>query len=65
MSSEEQETLIGWMDSLLKKGQLTMPLLETVRWDQDGDAEKAMRQAVWVADSGKMGQQKQVIIFSE
>lgn len=65
MSGEEQEILIGWMNSLLKKGQLTMPLLETVRWDQDGHAEKTMRQAVWVADNGNLGQQKQVIIFPE
>ena len=64
-SREEQQNLTGWIDSLFKEGRLTMPLLETVRWDQDGDAEKAFWETVWVADSGKVGHQKQVIMFSK
>ena len=62
-SNEEQERLIEWFDNLLKTGQLTMPLVENVRWNGGDDAEKGMTEAIKVAGSGKIGQQKQIILF--
>lgn len=67
-SGDEQRDLFNWFISIFNSGELVLPALglDKVAWDMGGKggSEEGVVTAVKRAQQGKLGQRKQVIVFS-
>jgi len=64
MKDQEQEALFVLFSEQLRKGQLTMPLLEPVDWNAKADNAEVLQDAIRRAGKGRIGQHKMVFVFS-